>query len=635
MPERENSTYTKSNLYFLIILAVVAFAVFANSISGEFVYDDNRQITQNPLIQNASLYGKAMTSDVWAFKGDGTIAGSNYYRPTFTAWLILNFQLFGLSSFGWHLTNILLHVGVCLLAFLLLRRWGLDEKIAFAISLIFAVHPVHTESVAWISGSPDLLLGLCLLASMWFAENISDRYAEPKAEVESKKSALGKYSDLIFALVFYAFALGSKEVAILCFPLFYLTFAKSSDKQTALKLTIPFLTVAVLYFALRWFALGALVLPTDEIITFGSMILTIPAMFVFYLKQMIFPLRVGANHSLRPVTEFSLLGFVLPLIISLAAIILFWLLAGKSFVQKIGFAIFILTLLPAMNASAFTFEQIVHDRYLYLPLLGFLMMIFPYFADLFERIFKEKAKFVLSIFVIILAVPLAFKTFIYNRVWTSELALWSHAVTIDEKSAFNWSQLGVVLSEQGKTEEAINAYNNSIDIRPTALALMGLARNFTVQKKYDEAVWNLKTVVEMPNEKVNAYTLFQAYESLAIALTAQNDYANAEKYLLDARKRLPIYFAALTEKISVILYQQNRKNEALKELEDVRNRAKTEFLPASKTVLLRLGMLYAEIGRKDDAKNVLQEYLKLTAPLQDKISLGDRKQALELLKSLN
>jgi tetratricopeptide (TPR) repeat protein len=378
-----------------------------------------------------------------------------------------------------------------------------------------------------------------------------------------------------------------------------------------------------------------LVLPTDEIITFGSMILTIPAMFVFYLKQMIFPLRVGANHSLRPVTEFSLLGFVLPLIISLAAIILFWLLAGKSFVQKIGFAIFILTLLPAMNASAFTFEQIVHDRYLYLPLLGFLMMIFPYFADLFERIFKEKAKFVLSIFVIILAVPLAFKTFIYNRVWTSELALWSHAVTIDEKSAFNWSQLGVVLSEQGKTEEAINAYNNSIDIRPTALALMGLARNFTVQKKYDEAVWNLKTVVEMPNEKVNAYTLFQAYESLAIALTAQNDYANAEKYLLDARKRLPIYFAALTEKISVILYQQNRKNEALKELEDVRNRAKTEFLPASKTVLLRLGMLYAEIGRKDDAKNVLQEYLKLTAPLQDKISLGDRKQALELLKSLN
>jgi protein O-mannosyl-transferase len=635
MPERENSTDTKNNLYFLIILAVVAFAVFANSISGEFVYDDNRQITQNPLIQNASLYGKAMTSDVWAFKGDGTIAGSNYYRPTFTAWLILNFQLFGLSSFGWHLTNILLHVGVCLLAFLLLRRWNSDEKIAFAISLIFAVHPVHTESVAWISGSPDLLLGLCLLASMWFAENISDRYAEPTAEAASKESALGKYSDLIFALVFYAFALGSKEVAILCFPLFYLIFVKSSDKQTAVKLTIPFLVVAVLYFALRWFALGALALPTDEIITFGSMILTIPSMFVFYLKQMIFPLWVGANHSLRPIMEFSLFGFGLPLLVSLAAIILFWLLAGKSFVQKIGFAIFVLTLLPAMNASAFTFEQIVHDRYLYLPLLGFLMMIFPYLAELFERIFKGRAKFVLPIFVIILAVPLAFKTFTYNRVWTSELALWSHAVTIDEKSAFNWSQLGVVLSEQGKTEEAINAYNNSIDIRPTALALMGLARNFTVQKKYDEAVWNLKTVVEMPNEKVNAYTLFQAYESLAIALTAQNNYANAEKYLLEARKRLPIYFAALTEKIAVILYQQNRKNEALKELEDARNRAKTEFLPASKTVLLRLGMLYAEIGRKDDAKNVLQEYLKLTASLQDKISLGDRKQALELLKSLN
>ena len=631
MSERETSNTNKNKLFFLIILAVIAFGVFANTLNGEFIYDDKRQIAQNPLIQNASLFGKAVSSDVWAFKGDGTIAGSNYYRPTFVLWLIFNFQLFGLSAFGWHFTNILLHIGVCLLSFLLLRRWNLDEKPAFAISLIFAVHPVHTESVAWISGSPDLLFGFFLLASLWFAENIS-RFV---LNIADKKSKFGNYSDLIFALVFYAFALGSKEVAILCFPLFYLIFAKSTDKKTAIKLIIPFFILAVLYFAARWFALGTFALPTEDGTSFGATILTIPAMFVFYLKQTIFPVWLGANHPLRSISEISLLGFVLPLVISLSAICLFWLLAARSFVQKIGLTIFILTLLPAMNATAFSFEQIVHERYLYLPLLGFLMMIFPYLAELFEKIFKEKAQFTVLIFALVLAVPLAAKTIIYNRVWTSELALWSHAVTIDEKSAFNWSQLGAILSEEGKVEEAIIAYTNSIDVRPTSLAFMGIARNFTVRKQYDEAVWNLKTVVEMPPAKVNAYTLFQAYEALAIALTAQNNLSEAEKQLREARKRLPIYNAALTEKLAVVLYQQNRKNEALKELENVKNQAKVEFLPASKAVLLRLGMLYAELGRKNEAKAVLQEHLKITAPLQDKITLGDRKQTIELLKSLN
>lgn len=631
MSERETSNTNKNKLFFLIILAVIAFGVFANTLNGEFIYDDKRQIAQNPLIQNASLFGKAVSSDVWAFKGDGTIAGSNYYRPTFVLWLIFNFQLFGLSAFGWHFTNILLHIGVCLLSFLLLRRWNLDEKSAFAISLIFAVHPVHTESVAWISGSPDLLFGFFLLASLWFAENIS-RFV---LNIADKKSKFGNYSDLIFALVFYAFALGSKEVAILCFPLFYLIFAKSTDKKTAIKLIIPFFILAVLYFAARWFALGTFALPTEDGTSFGATILTIPAMFVFYLKQTIFPVWLGANHPLRSISEISLLGFVLPLVISLSAICLFWLLAARSFVQKIGLTIFILTLLPAMNATAFSFEQIVHERYLYLPLLGFLMMIFPYLAELFEKIFKEKAQFTVLIFALVLAVPLAAKTIIYNRVWTSELALWSHAVTIDEKSAFNWSQLGAILSEEGKVEEAIIAYTNSIDVRPTSLAFMGIARNFTVRKQYDEAVWNLKTVVEMPPAKVNAYTLFQAYEALAIALTAQNNLSEAEKQLREARKRLPIYNAALTEKLAVVLYQQNRKNEALKELENVKNQAKVEFLPASKAVLLRLGMLYAELGRKNEAKAVLQEHLKITAPLQDKITLGDRKQTIELLKSLN
>ena len=97
---------------------------------------------------------------------------------------------------------------------------------------------------------------------------------------------------------------------------------------------------------------------------------------------------------------------------------------------------------------------------------------------------------------------------------------------------------------------------------------MGRARANIYLKNYEEAVWDLQTVVEMPNEDLNAYTLYQTYESLALALSQNGKNDKAEEVLRDARKRLPIYHAALTEKLAIVLYQQNRKTEALKELED-------------------------------------------------------------------
>src|SRR5438552_1382270 len=112
----------KSDIKWLVVVAMVCFVMFANGVGGEFVYDDNRQIVRNTLIQNSDFIWKALTSDVWAFKGGGTEAASNYWRPTFTAWHILNFRLFGMNPVGWHIANIVVHSSVCVLAFSLLRR---------------------------------------------------------------------------------------------------------------------------------------------------------------------------------------------------------------------------------------------------------------------------------------------------------------------------------------------------------------------------------------------------------------------------------------------------------------------------------------------------------------------------------
>ncbi len=625
-------TQIKNEIRWLIPILLVAILVFANSLGGEFTYDDNRQIERNPLIQDASLYGKALTSDVWAFKGDGNLTASNYYRPTFVAWLILNFAVFGSNPFGWHLLNILLHTGVCAMAFLLLRRWNVSPILAFAITLIYGVHPIHTESVAWISGSPDLLFSLTLLSSFWFAENIAQKYTFKDAK--NKKVIVNTSLDLVFSLLLFSLALGSKEVGMLCFPLFFLIFAKSMNRQNAIRLTIPFLICSGLFFVARWIALGAISMPVEQGTPLAQAILSVPEMFIFYLRQAVFPFWIGANYPLRPVTGIASVEFILPIIVSTAAIGLLWLLAKRGFIERLGFAIFFLTLLPAMNATVFPTEQIVHDRYLYLPLLGFLMMLLPYLMEILEKYAKEKSRSIFLIVILSISAALAARTLIYNQVWTSNLALWSDAVKVDPQSSLNWLQLGSVLTEKEKTDEAITAYNNSLDIKPSALAYMGQARNFVARNKNEEAVFNAKTVLEMPEDNVNPYALYQTYEILTIALVNQKKYGEAQKYLYEARKNLPIYYAALTEKLAVVLYQAGNKVSALRELEAARNQAKSEFLPESKKVLLRLGMLYSEIGRKDDAKTVLLEYLKLTSNLQDKISLADRKSAMELLKKL-
>lgn len=624
MKTKDVETTAMKRTVFAIVIAVAAFATFSVSLSGDFVYDDNRQIVRNTLIQEPALYGKALTSDVWAFKGDGSETASNYWRPAFTAWSILNFQAFGLEPFGWHFSNLLLHSIVSILAFLLLLRFGLSVWAAFAAALLFAVHPVHTESVAWIAGSPDLLFAVFLLGSLWFANN---------------RSESGSTRDLAAALVLYGLALFSKEVAFACFPVFAVLSVRKDGGfrfSDAVRSAAPYALLATLFFALRIVVLGGLAKPVDGAPSAGEAILSIPAVAAFYLKQIVVPAVYSVNHALRPVAEISASGFFLPLAVLVIAVAFFWFACKRSPAGPIGFAILVLPLLPALNITAFPAEQIVHDRYLYLPLLGFLALTVPLLEVLLSRVSAERKGILLAVIVAAAAFPLAMRSHTYAKVWRSDLALWEHAVTVDANSASNFSQYGSALEQEERFAESVKAYNRSLDITPSALAYLGRARANIRLSKFEEAAWDLKTVTEMPAGTVNAYTLYQAYEALAVSLTAGDDpdFTEAREALEQASARLPMYSAALASKLAVVLYVSGEKDAALKVLEAARGRARVELLPESKSVIYRLGMLYAEMGRKADATAALEEYLRLTASFGDKETLADRAVAAKALKNL-
>jgi len=603
----------RDEIKWIVPLVLVCFVVFANTVGGEFVYDDTRQIVRNALIQDNSLIWKALTSDVWAFKGDGTQAASNYWRPTFTLWNILCFRLFGMSPAGWHVANILLHTGVTVMAFLLLRKWQFTAMVAFAIALVFAVHPVHVESVAWIAGSPDLLFSLALLGSLWFATSYRDSRST---------------NHFVLTVLLYAVALGAKEVGILCLPIYYLVLRDGESEKEADNNT-PLLILggaAVVYFFARLGVIGAVSRPPDDAVPFADALMSVPTMFAFYLGQIFVPFRVAINYPITPVTAIDVMNFVVPLIISAAVLAGLFLLVRTSNKNRIAAAIFLLPLIPAMNATAFISEQIVHDRYLYLPLLGVLMLLVP----LVTQYVNERN---VMIACCVIAAVLSVQTFRYNMAFANELSLWTWTRAVDD-SSFTSMQLGSALAEAGRNDEAIAAYSAAIERKPAMRGLLGRGRIYNSLQRYQEAESDLLKALAMPIERQEAYATYQVYESLGIAYVQQGKLNQAASIFRESRNSLPIYKAALTEKLAIVYYQGNQKAEALKELEGAQAAARQELLPESKSVFLRLGMLYQEAGRKDEARNALNEYLRLTASINDKNTIGYRAQASKVLETL-
>ncbi|MGH9929130.1 MAG: hypothetical protein ACREA9_07875, partial [Pyrinomonadaceae bacterium] len=446
------------DLIALIPALLLGAMLYLNTLPGEFVYDDQRQIVRNTLIQDDSQIWHALTSDVWAFKG-GAGPVSNYWRPSFVLWMIVNYRLFGLDPYGWHVTNVLFHLLVIAMAFMLLRRLGLSQWVAGAIVLIFAVHPAHSESVAWIAGVPDIILSLALLVSMWFVKSLSENRS---------------WKNWILAIGFYVIALGAKEVALL-YPLIVVAMLwrpaaepgeGGASVRESLRTAAPFIGCGILYLLIRQSILGQFAQTPEGSAGLMGTILTAPAVFVFYLRQIVFPLWIGPSYPLRAVTSATIGfgNFIVPLLISLVVVALMIWIAKGSRTARIGLALFALPLVPAMNIGAFFPEQLVHDRYLYLPLLGFLVLFVPLIARAIAR-FKEGAQardqWLIYAAAAIFCVPLGIQTFKYNFAWRTNLALWEWGVKSDPNSSYNFLQYGVELHLAKRYDDALIALNRS------------------------------------------------------------------------------------------------------------------------------------------------------------------------------
>ena len=592
-----------------LVLAAVAVAPFTGSLRGAFVYDDVKQIAGNPLIQDHRHVWKALVSDVWAFKGDRGEAWSNYWRPGFVLWLMLNHSLFGLrSTLGWHAASVALHAAATLLAYGLLLHLGLSWILAGAVCLLFAVHPVHVESVAWISGSPDPLLSVFLLGALWCA----------LAARGHRRAAAWTAAVLLFVA-----ALLVKEIAVL-FPLVIAVAwwaagqgaGRRERALAALRAAAPFALLSAVFLVARVLVLGHVQVATPWRMGIRGVLLNFPQLLCFYVGQSLWPGFLGPSYPLRAVRPGSLTaaGFWIPLLIAAVIALLAFCLARGRVAGAVGIALFVLLLLPAFNIDAFIPEQLVHDRYLYLPLLGLLMALAPPLAEAAGRLFHldaPRAHGVVLGLALCLSVPLAMKTARYAAAWTSELALWERGIRSDPGSSFNWAQYARALAQDGRLDAARAASDRALAIGPVTSGFLTRAEIALRQGRFPDAEADLlKVLADQPDNPL-------VYERLALCYQGQGRLADALATLRRGREWVPYRACAFGSNLAVLLYQAGRKDEALEELERLRPLTATEPSAACRMGLVRLGSIYAERGREAEAARAFEEYLQQSAPFDD------------------
>lgn len=357
----------------VVAVLVLAFTAYGRTLSFEFVSDDIPVIIQNRRIHSWHYLPQYFSENLWAGAQDPGSVG-NYYRPLFLIWLRLNDAVFGAHPFGWHLTTVLMHLLATFLVYLLVLYLAEDFWTAIFAALVFGVHPAHIESVAWVNGVSESLLAVLLLGS--FLLFLRERRDPGRGRLW-----------FALSLTLFGMALLAKETAMI-FPAlvaFYewTRLSVSGDISgggqwlrrglKALRSTAAYFLLLVPYLAVRFLVLKAFSHPSSLPVV--SEILTWPSLVWFYIHHLVAPVGIASTYDLAYVHSPTVLNFWLPLLGSVLVIGALAAWARKSALRIFACVWMALFLLPVFDLRALANLDYAHDRFLYLPSIGFAILV--------------------------------------------------------------------------------------------------------------------------------------------------------------------------------------------------------------------------------------------------------------------
>ncbi|MEE9274793.1 MAG: tetratricopeptide repeat protein, partial [bacterium] len=509
-------------------ILAAALLVYAATLSSPFVHDDLTLIGENPAVQQSGRILDAFTTDYWAMRV-GDEKRDRLYRPLTTLSLALNRALGGNAPEGYRAVNILLHALASLLLFTLARRFGIGERTAGALALVFALHPVHTEAVNAVVGRADLLAAIGVFAGMNYllrgglpggiappAEGEAPaqiglrRRRAPKGEEEESGDRAGRLSPAWGAGLFFALALFSKEIGaalILWAALWWgwrrwVRASASSGEGGAvrpaatLRSAAALAGVLLLYLAARYAALGmwsraALPSMLDNPLAHagaGGRIFGALGVLGRQFRLLVWPWPLSIDYSYSQVTADGP-GAALWMIAGALAILLWaaaaWRWRASAPEAAFGLFLFLSAYLPVSNL-AFPIGTVMAERLFYLPSAGFLLAAVP-----LARRWTEGRDRRLQAAALLLALFLfSGMSWARNAEWADPLRLWESAARVSPRSARALRLYGQYLARKGKFEAAISPLERATRIYPRydpAWVDLGIAQMQSRREKEGEA----------------------------------------------------------------------------------------------------------------------------------------------------
>jgi protein O-mannosyl-transferase len=512
-----------------LLLTALTLAVFWQVQFNDFIlYDDPSYVTSNRHVQSG-LTGRGI---FWAL----TTTDVSNWHPLMWLSLMLDFDLFRLNPAGYHWTNLLFHIANTILLFTVFRRMTEDIWRSAFVAALFAIHPLHVESVAWISERKDVLSAFFWILTMW----AYIRYTEHRGT--------GNYLMLIAAfvlglmakpmLVTLPFVLLLLDVwPLRRLPIPFTCFNKTLPDDVggreiawphALWEKLPlfflaFLSIVITYLAqMSWNAVGSLeAFPLD--IRLSNALIA----YVQYMMKLIWPTDLAFFYPY--VVWWS------PWVIAGAA----FLLAGLTFLilkrmgtrpyLTVGWLWYLGTFVPVIGIVQVG-SQAMADRYTYIPLIGLFMMIAWGVPELFGN--WRFRKMFLSVLSGVVLTVLALSSWQQVQYWRNSVTLFEHALSVTSGNYLAHNNLGVALSLAERTEEAVCHYSAALLIKPDYTdAHNNLGVTLAVQGKVDAAIghYTQALLISPDHEKARA--------NLAAALVRREGQRKAIEGKTDARRQ--------------------------------------------------------------------------------------------------
>jgi tetratricopeptide (TPR) repeat protein len=449
------NTWRPYFLFFLIIFIIYGQTLFF----GLTYLDDNTLILdKQEVLRDFRNINTLFSTD--AFFSDNKL----YYRPMLNLSFMVDAQFGPLNYAVYHISNLLWHLLAVSLIFLILKRLFKKPQLAFYLALLFSVHPVLTQAVAWLPGRNDSLVAVFILLAFWFFLNFVDKY---------------KLSSFLLYLFFFWLALLSKETSVF-FPLLLIVYFYTIGKEKKVArldqgmILIGSAAVGFIWFLMRYFALQGGQISTESALI--SVFHNLPAAVVMGAK-MILPF----NLSVLPVAVDT--SFVLSLIAWPALILFIFLSRRKNWDYLIfGVAWFLIFFLPPFVVS--TAAPYLLEHRLYLPLIGFLIALFSF--DSIRNLDWNK-KVVWSIAVLILCLFSSI-TIWHSRDFKDQLTFWKAAVKDSPHSPLANRNLGVMYYFNNDLVNSEKYYKASSALNPTEpMVHNNLGVIYMGQKKFKEA----------------------------------------------------------------------------------------------------------------------------------------------------